>query len=286
MVNNNITKKHAFSKDEYTSLRSELIARIGMINSQSHSAILTIVSTWVAGITILVFISGSTFRQLGAAGSLNNIEYIDLMGTFIFLIPILYFMPLAVKSGENLTQIASISAYIRVFYEYLSERSQTDRYGWETTNNLVSSVNVDRGRKSFIMKFLNEEYSILSLCSLVLFSIRAIISAIYFFDVYVSNAQRIIMTVIYMLLLALAVCACVFIHKASSVKRVFMHASKQYVESYIKRAVEMGIIPKEEYYIAIDELDPARSIRFDPKDLLNIDDESSDGQTAGYDETD
>ena len=55
--------------------------------------------------------------------------------SMVFVVPIYFFIPLAVKSGENLVQIASISAYIRVFYEY-SARKYTTKW------NLLSFLTI------------------------------------------------------------------------------------------------------------------------------------------------
>lgn len=109
---------YKFSDQEYTSIRAEMIQRIDAINSQIMTAIVTIISSWVAGLTLLI--EETKIENL----SFSNLLLIDLVRTFVFLIPIFYFIPLAIKSGENLTQIVSISAYIRVFYDYSSIKNE------------------------------------------------------------------------------------------------------------------------------------------------------------------
>ncbi len=159
-------KKYTVSFNEYNSLRQELITRITLINNQAHTAILTILTIWSAGFVLLSKIFD--FK--------NNDQFYSplvlvFLINFIFLIPIFYFIPLSIKSGENIAQIASISAYIKVFYEYKSLKSNGVFFNWETTNNAASSVNVDRDKASRPMLLFNEEYTILSLSSLVIYII-------------------------------------------------------------------------------------------------------------------
>ena len=108
--------------------------------------------------------------NLGKDAKFGVYEEIQMrfLSAAIFIIPILFFVPLAVKSGENLIQIASISTYIRIFYEYPTiDRKKS--WNWESSNNLLSNANVDRKKKSFAMKFFNLEYTILSICSFGIF---------------------------------------------------------------------------------------------------------------------
>ena len=53
-------------------------------------------------------------------------------------------------------QIDSISVYIRVFYDYPVEKNKDNR-NWETSNNLMSDSNVNRGKRSKYIRMYNEE---------------------------------------------------------------------------------------------------------------------------------
>lgn len=107
------------SEREYDSLRNEIICRMESINHQANTAIITILSTWTIGFAL--FVSINTPEP-----SSNHI--ISLICALIFLVPVYYFIPLAVKSGENIQQIASISAYIRVFFEYNSAKNNGENF--------------------------------------------------------------------------------------------------------------------------------------------------------------
>lgn len=87
------------------SLREELIQRTSNINSQASSAIVAIISAWAAGFSIWISVlSKDAFAE-------NLILKMDMkfFMSMVFVVPIYFFIPLAVKSGENLVQIASIS---------------------------------------------------------------------------------------------------------------------------------------------------------------------------------
>ncbi len=247
-------KKFTPSSNEYNSLRQELITRITLINNQAHTAILTILTMWSAGFVLLAKISDSN----------NNEQYFSLhilvfLINFIFLIPIFYFIPLSVKSGENITQIASISAYIKVFYEYKSLRSNRVFFNWETTNNVASSVNVDRGKISRPMLFFNEEYTILSVSSLIIYIIVS-------FSLFFGHFPKMVLTVkiIYIFcftfFLFLGACGCFFIHKSSNMKKSMMDNTISYLNKYLERAVEIGFISKAEFFNAKKQLDAMNSI--------------------------
>lgn len=96
------SKAYIPSDQEYETLRSEILNRTTLINSQSSNAIVTVISSWAAGITLL----GLTTSQGIGPHTLINLCYI---ASIIFLVPAFYFLPLAIKSGENLQQIVAIS---------------------------------------------------------------------------------------------------------------------------------------------------------------------------------
>lgn len=242
-------KKFTSSFNEYNSLRQELITRITLINNQAHTAILTILTIWSAGFVLLAKIQDFN----------NNSQYFSphilvFLINFIFLIPIFYFIPLSVKSGENIAQIASISAYIKVFYEYKSLRSNGVFFNWETTNNAASSVNVDRGKVSRPMLFFNEEYTILSLSSLVIYIIVSFSLFLGHFSEMILIV-KIIYTFCFTLFLVLGAFGCFFIHKSSNMKKSMMENTVSYLNKYLERAVDIGFISKADYFNAKKQLD-------------------------------
>lgn len=247
----NMIDEIKFNTQEYASIRNELVQRLAAINAQSHTAILTIVTAIGAGITLM----DAQVDQIN-----NEVGYISLniIRSLIFLIPILYLFPLAVKSGENLIQIASLSAYIRVFYDYISKSNE--KMNWETSNNILSNANVDRGKRSFYMKFYNEEYTVLAIISYLLYIGFSAISIMILKSV-VDKRFLIGLGIFYALLALFSLVVVIFIHKSSGMKNTLMKYTPIYVEGYIKRAIEMGVIDNIDIVSAKEELNPYKEIK-------------------------
>lgn len=240
-----------FNTQEYASIRNELVQRLSAINAQSHTAILTIVTAIGAGITLI----DTEVDQIN-----NEVGFISLniIRSLIFLIPILYLFPLAVKSGENLIQIASLSAYVRVFYDYISKPNE--KMNWETSNNILSNANIDRGKRSFYMKFYNEEYTVLAILSYLLYIGFSVVSIIILKSVVDENflmGLEIFYILLALFLLAVVIC----IHKSSGMKNTLMKYTPIYIEGYLKRAIEMGVIDNLDIDSAKKELNPYNEIK-------------------------
>ena len=116
-------KKVHFSENEYLSIRTEMVERIKLLNSQSFTALASIVAFWSIGLNFKIELITKNIY----ADKIFNQVLLNFMGTVIFLIPLFLFLPLSIKSGENLRQIASISVYIRVFYDYPVEKNKDNR---------------------------------------------------------------------------------------------------------------------------------------------------------------
>jgi hypothetical protein len=261
-----LKKRFYFSEVEYESIRTELVNRINAIYSQSNTALTTIISTWVAGITLFIFLTGD--RQ--------SLPYyaeivIRLFNSLVFLIPVFFFIPLSIKSGENLTQIASISAYIRVFFEYLNLKSDDysiPKYGWEISNTFVSDINAFRKNKSkFILRF-NDEFTILSIISIIIYFISAGLNILTILEtpegqklqnsiwIYIILAAYIFFAVISIIIL-------VKIHNSSCVKRNLIDKSPIFIKGYIQRAANLNLISNDEETIdkIFEELNPNKRLR-------------------------
>lgn len=235
-----MSKKIQFNIQEYSSLRNEINVRLSIINSQSNTALLTIISAWAAGIALKY---GTNIEEIMSTDEIINVATLNFIRPLIFLIPILYLLPLAVKSGENLIQLASLSAYIRVFYDYLSPNK--NKMNWETSNNILSNANIDRGKASRKMRLYNSEYTILAIISFLLYIGFAIISTVTI-ESLVEEIYYIFCIAIYVLA---GICSIVFIitiYNSSSTKSTLMKYTPMYVEGYIKRAVTLGVITENE----------------------------------------
>ena len=239
-----------FSEHEYDSLRSEIVSRIENINNQASSAIITILSTWTIGFALIVAVKEFEIES----------PIFLIIDASIFLVPIYYFVPLSIKSGENIQQIASISAYIKVFYDYYSLRCGAELFNWETSNNICSAVNVNRGEKSLLMKFYNDEYTILSSASLLIYILLSVHTLKNICSM-VSLKIYLIYLIATFLLVLLSVGIVWIIHQASCMNNAMMKNTVFYVNAYIDRAIEIGVIPLNEREIVSSILNPSRYIR-------------------------
>ena len=79
----------------------------------------------------------------------------------------------------------------------------------------------------------------------------------------VGAAFFIISVVTYLFVAAISVAAIIIIHNASSMKNTLMFGTPYYVEGYIKRANELGIIKDKELSNAKRELNPNNEIAID-----------------------
>lgn len=134
--------ERSFATEEYDSLREEMIARIEAINSQASSALTSILTAWASAIALLVLSFSDTVSDT------RSVIGFDIALSLALFIPLLCLFPLAIKSGENLTQIVSISCYIRIFFENTGSVGEK-LFAWENANNAISRVNVKREGSSF-----------------------------------------------------------------------------------------------------------------------------------------
>lgn len=67
-------RKIDFSENEYLSIRSEMIERIKLLNSQSFTALTTIISFWVAGFTFNIALMSNENRLMNELISLSKMR--------------------------------------------------------------------------------------------------------------------------------------------------------------------------------------------------------------------
>lgn len=225
---------------EYQSLRNEILTRTTLINNQASTAIVTVISSWVAGITLLGFAVNKNIDPY-------NLIWVCIIASLVFLMPILYFIPLAVKSGENLQQIASISVYIRVFYEYPTISASTPTVNilnWEISNSLMDRSIANLRKSSLPVHFYNGEYTILSAISLALYGICAAFTSTNIFSFCGSSYNwGVILSILGFVAIGFfGLVGVVKIHKLTNIKDTFMDHFDTYIDAYIRRAQELNII--------------------------------------------
>lgn len=252
-------KKVHFSENEYLSIRTEMVERIKLLNSQSFTALASIVAFWSIGLNFKIELITKNIY----ADKIFNQVLLNFMGTVIFLIPLFLFLPLSIKSGENLRQIASISVYIRVFYDYPVEKNKDNR-NWETSNNLMSDSNVNRGKRSKYLRMYNEEYTTLSVISFGIYVVFGVLQIHGLWELLEKERNMLIcyhiIFILYIVISVVAIYVIYLIHTEASMKNSLMKNTENYVSGYIKRANYLGIIKDEDIEKAKEELDPMKNI--------------------------
>ena len=117
---------------------------------------------------------------------------------------------------------------------------------WETSNNLLSVVNTDKKEKSVILKMSNEEYTILAISSYLIYKFFEVISIkqlIQFVNEReITTNVYIIIILMYVIFNITSIGLIFLIHKSSSTKNTMMDKTKIYVNAYLNRAIELGVI--------------------------------------------
>ena len=224
------------SKEEYKALRDEMNMRIQLMNTHNLGMITAVFAVW-AIVGVLIKDYAQIFSQNATSNSQISIILYTLLIPFLIIAPIAIIMPLAVKSGDNIGQIISLSAYIKLYAELPSYLANTDEFiGWE-------SLQKKEIEHKLSGKFLNSEYLILSIISVCMFvAVSAIICG------YGIAAGLKVLFYIIPVLTALAVLGIItvkFIASKSSTK-LFIKRRDEYYKDYCEFAVQSGTITQKE----------------------------------------
>lgn len=94
--------------NDYNATKNELRERVMMMYAQNMGLITLTIAAWAAVATILTVTQHDSEATYGIIYPLIY---------FLLFTPALLAVPLSVKSGDNLTRVAQLAAYIRVFHE-------------------------------------------------------------------------------------------------------------------------------------------------------------------------
>ena len=173
------TRRYRPNIAEYNSLRQEILERITLMNSQNSSAIQVIIPLWVAGFTLMGIRLGGDIDSIMVKIGLCWGESI----AFYVVIPILCSM--AIRSAENIRQIAALGSFIRVHYELLPKVIGTNNKGaeqffWESMDAAASKLKKSDEKTCLQKRFLNglifynREYLWMALTSLAFWVVSLI----------------------------------------------------------------------------------------------------------------
>ena len=220
------------SPDEYNSLRAEAIKRIELITTQASTALSASIATWVIAISIMAASFSDAF-QLDE----NVIEVLCVAQGIIIMVVDLFLTPIAIKSGENMNQIVSLSCYIRLYYE--AEVNRDCLFSWERALNSFSVFSTNRGVRSKIrMTLINAEYGILAVSS---FLLNVGLYAVYYFKLPSMKENMCIVGICGLIFVIEAVLA-FFIPWASSAENNMGRIIPKIMHGYIEYGLTHGLI--------------------------------------------
>ncbi len=210
------------SVDEFNAVKAELRNRLNIMYGQNSVFLTAALAIWGVAIGILLSLFGQD-------GVINIFKIISEF--FMLLLPAVFAIPLGVKSGDNLTRIAQLAAYLKHFYEknYMDKLKEDEScYMYESVLDLVGHSD----KVSFIKAF-NSEYFIT-----VLISLFATIMLTIFLIVYTISIQDITMLIVslsagFICIFALIIIG-VIVYVSSNVKHTFFAMQNFYGEKMKK----------------------------------------------------
>lgn len=227
------------SYHEYDSLRAEQVSRIEAMYNMSSGAVTVLLTSLAAGLSLLaIYYFQDTITDI------CSLLWLGFFQSMLAIFPIIFMVPISVRSGENIQQITRISCYIRVFYEYQNKDLEKCLY-WETATNRSRSL-LNQRNKNKISFIFNEEYTILSVCSLFVYIFFCILSIQYCYTLLEKESSNLDVTshisvnnTIYLInllriiFLLIAIVLVFYIHSKSSVKNNVHNLWNSYIQEFL-----------------------------------------------------
>ena len=251
--------------EEYKALRNEVLERLDILQSQTINTRGFIFSLWGVGFGVI------GFMLKDFPNSKEMAIFMGFVSALPFYISLLLLVPASLKCNENIIHIASISAYLRVFYECPSILSGKKEgfCNWEMGNGLVSMIfhgrkNQKTGRRKGKKKFqlcevYNSEYMILGIAS-TLFYYLAFFIFIKLLLVAYDHVELSPLITLQVFLGFLLIACLHIIRDRSSVIKAMTTTTEIYIKDYLSLSVDLGVNRKEDLDSLWLRLDPNRPL--------------------------
>lgn len=244
-----------FGKDEYAALRHEQCLRLEM--AYNHGFTLTsIILVFFSAIFVFVgVIFKLALKNESIIGKEISVDSLIVLAIVIFcLFPIFLIYYFSAKYEDNLRQVVSVGAYLRVFYEYPSilnrgktDKSDTEILGWELfhCNSSVPKA-----------KLISAEYIIISIASFVLglsigvalFGCAYLTNEHYYYaeNLAASIAVICVFLILFMICLGVSVFTIMKIRKNTKTDTIMRNYSECYFDAYVNLAQEIGFLTEQQ----------------------------------------
>ena len=193
--------------------------------TQNIGLITATLAAWAIAATILSKVFDDNF---------NNIFIIALI--FVLLVfPAVVAIPLSIKSGDNLTRVAQLASYIRIFHE-LPSRIHTKDYpdGILMHESTLSPLQPKKSLKFFNIEFV----------AIVILSMLAVVS--FFIFLFVVKAKLVYTIICGLFAIIAEILALYVVLKNSSVRKNFIEVQKECDKTNLHHAQDCGIIKPSE----------------------------------------
>ncbi len=203
-------------------VKEELRMRLQLMYNHSMGIITSALTVWTIATGLLAVIIKLSITQ-------TSVSVICLI---FFAAPGFFALPMSIKSGDNLTRVAQLAAYIRVFHEI------KDVVHSENPNRMLyESAFKTSGHEKRVI-FFNLEFVIITVISCV----GEMVFAIYLHSTGLSLVGAIVGYIFSAILIAISFA----VLRNASVKHNFMKMRRKSEENFIIAAIEMNVISQEE----------------------------------------
>lgn len=217
--------------DDYVATKTELRERVMMMYTHNMGLITITLAAWTAVATIMSI----TIKD---GSPLYEIIYPLIY--CLFFIPALLAVPLSVKSGDNLTRVAQLAAYIRVFHELKNLVS------YKKGDNICLYESafkpIGHGKR---IKHFNREFPFIVTLSILAISLF-MIAGLFVLNYEKNTAIYIVSPILAGILLIALIFILIFVAKNSSTEWNFSKQRENSENEYIEIAKLIGVITEDD----------------------------------------
>lgn len=228
--------KEERKNEECRCVKDELRMRVQMMYTQNMSVISTAFAIWAIGGTVL-----AVMLDKGIAN-----ESLKMFIYLFFSVPAILAVPLSIKSGDNLSKVARLAAYIRVFHEMkaaISGEKEFPFYESALKASMTSQGPLKRNVRIFLLSF-NCEFSMI-----VLISFLAVLFC-FCYDVFGGNdfGKRIgsFSGIVGIITLIILVGLFILVWMNSNEKKKFFDEIKKSEDDFIAVALKFSMITEDD----------------------------------------
>lgn len=237
-------KDSKFSLYEYERLNNELLERMRGIFTHGFTLISMVGLLWTITATLM-----SNFHSQESTNGFDEAQLIFAgLIVFLFGVPVVVLYPFSVKYRDNLRVISSLSAYIKVFYEFPMLLGKYDHIMIDENNNKIPF----KSRMGWESTHCSAKYGIKRLfgfeygCAAIVSSILSLLSFIHFYTLTKFSYEYIAFFVCSLIYLIFLTFVTVIICFNSRTTKPLNDYSEEYFLLYLSEAEKTNLMSNDE----------------------------------------